>query len=58
MIQRTAPTTDVKRSESKLATDNYSRLLAILERNAAEVHEPELARRLRDAIRGMEERRG
>jgi hypothetical protein len=48
---RTAPATNVETSAPKLVT-NFDRLLAILERNAANVqHEPELARRPRDAIR-------
>jgi hypothetical protein len=55
---RPAPATNIETSAPKAVT-NYDRLLAILERNAASVqHEPELARRLRDAIRAMEERRG
>jgi hypothetical protein len=37
--------------------NNYARLLAILERNVARAHEPELIRRLREAIRATEERR-
>jgi hypothetical protein len=37
-------------TEPKLVTDNYDRLLAILERNAASTRERELVARLRDAI--------
>jgi hypothetical protein len=58
MTQRTTPTSNIETSAPKPVT-NFDRLLAILERNAASVeHEPELARRLRDAIRTMRERRG
>jgi hypothetical protein len=57
-MTRTTPTTNIETSESKPVT-NFDRLLIILERNAASVqHEPELARRLREAIRAMRERRG
>jgi 23S rRNA G2069 N7-methylase RlmK/C1962 C5-methylase RlmI len=42
---------DRRLDEAALAADNFGRLLAILERNAASVqHEPELARRLRETI--------
>jgi hypothetical protein len=62
MTQRTTPTPDNKTSESKLATDNYDRLLKILERNAASAHEPELIARLRETIARLravtEERNG
>jgi hypothetical protein len=54
MTQRTMPTTNIKIPAPKPApvTNNYDRLLAILERNAASVRgEPELIARLRDAIR-------
>ena len=57
MTQRTPPTTDIKTSESEPAVTNFDRLLEVLERNAASAHEPELARRLREAIRAMRERR-
>jgi hypothetical protein len=47
-MTRTMPITT--KTSDKPVTDNYDRLLAILERNAASVqHEPELARRLREA---------
>jgi hypothetical protein len=50
------PTTNIEISTPKPVT-NYDRLLAILERNAASVqHEPELARRLREAIRALGEK--
>jgi hypothetical protein len=58
-MTRAMPTTTTKKSAPTLVPDNYGRLLAILERNAASVqHEPELARRLRDAIREIGSRRG
>jgi hypothetical protein len=59
MAERTVPTTKIPKPKPAPGTNNYDRLLAILERNAASVqHEPELARRLREAIRAMRERRG
>ena len=56
-MTRTTPLIkEISRKPDKPAT-NYSRLLKILERNAASVqHEPELIRRLRDAIRAIEEK--
>jgi hypothetical protein len=47
----TPPSTNTGTSASKFITNNYDRLLAILERNTANVQEPELVTRLRDAIR-------
>jgi hypothetical protein len=41
------------RGNIKPVTDNYDRLLAVLEANAASAREPELIRRLRDAIRAI-----
>ncbi len=35
---------------------NYARLLAILERNAADAREPELVKRLRAALRAIKEK--
>jgi hypothetical protein len=55
-MTRTTPTTNMT-SAPKPATNNYDRLLAILERNAASVqHEPELVRRLREALRAIKEK--
>jgi protein-tyrosine-phosphatase len=54
-----APTANIKKSAPKPVTNNYDRLLAILERNAASVNqEPELVARLRDAIRAIRSRSG
>lgn len=59
MTQRTTPITNIKEiSRKPKPATNYDRLLRVLEANAASAHEPELARRLRDAIRAMRERRG
>jgi hypothetical protein len=44
---------NIKTSAPKPVTDNYDRLLAVLEANAASAREPELIRRLRDAIRAI-----
>jgi hypothetical protein len=54
MTRRTTPTKDIKTSAPKPVT-NYSRLLKILERNAASVREPELVKRLRSALRTLVE---
>jgi hypothetical protein len=44
------PIPDIETSASKPVT-NYDRLLAVLEANAERASEPELIRRLRDALR-------
>ena len=58
MTRRTTPITDVETSarKPKPVTDNFDRLLAILERNATEAREPELIRRLRDQLRTIVEK--
>jgi hypothetical protein len=55
----TPPTANTKTfAPAPEPADNFDRLLAILERNAASVqHEPELARRLREAIRTIRDGR-
>jgi hypothetical protein len=53
----TTPITNIKTArESELVTDNYARLLRLLEANVARAREPELIRRLRDQIRTIVEK--
>jgi hypothetical protein len=49
-MTRTAPITDTKTPAPKRVANNYDRLLAILERNAASTHEPELIARLHEML--------
>jgi hypothetical protein len=55
MAQRTPPTTNTETSEPKRVTDNFDRLLKVLERNAANAQEPELVARLRAALRTIKD---
>jgi hypothetical protein len=51
MMTRTTPTNNTETSEPKRGTDNFDRLLKVLERNAVNAQEPELVARLRAALR-------
>jgi hypothetical protein len=58
MTQRTTPDTNIQEisRKPKHVTDNYARLLRLLEANVARAREPELIRRLREQIRTILER--
>jgi hypothetical protein len=54
IARRNSPCTPSGQAGDKPAT-NYGRLLKILERNLADAREPELIRRLREALRALVE---